>query len=108
METLSSESSVQQEAQQESQQAVSLTDTVRKIVTNYLKTTKNLKQCKLYDMVLSEVEPPLLQALMEHTRYNQSKAAQILGLSRGTTRKKLEKYFGEKYFPQLQDDDLGE
>ena len=59
-----------------------LADTVRRIVTNYLKTTRNLKQSKLYDMVLGEVEPPMLQALMEYTRYKQSKAAQILGLSR--------------------------
>ena len=42
-----------------------------------------------YDLVLSEVEGPLLQAVMEYTRYNQTRAAQMLGLNRGTLRKKL-------------------
>jgi Fis family transcriptional regulator len=43
-------------------------------------------------MVLEEVEPPLLRAVLRHTRNNQSKAARMLGLSRGTLRKKLKQY----------------
>jgi Fis family transcriptional regulator len=46
----------------------------------------------VYDMVLEEVEPPLLRAVLRHTRNNQSKAARMLGLSRGTLRKKLKQY----------------
>ncbi|HET9679287.1 MAG TPA: DNA-binding transcriptional regulator Fis [Gammaproteobacteria bacterium] len=46
----------------------------------------------LYAMVLSEVEPPLLKAVMNHTEGNQSKAAGILGLNRSTLRKKLRQY----------------
>ncbi len=46
----------------------------------------------LYDMVLSEVEAPLLEAVMQKARSNQSKAAQMLGLNRGTLRKKLKQY----------------
>lgn len=46
----------------------------------------------LYDMVLSEVERPLFDAVMRHTRGNQSKAAKILGINRSTLRKKLEQY----------------
>ena len=42
-----------------------------------------------YDRVLAEVEEPLLRAVMEITRYNQSKAARLLGMSRGTLRIKL-------------------
>ena len=44
----------------------------------------------LYDMVISEVERPLLEAVMNHVRGNQSKAAKILGINRSTLRKKLE------------------
>ncbi len=46
----------------------------------------------LYDMVMSEVEPPLLAAVLCHTRGNQSRAAEILGINRSTLRKKIEKY----------------
>lgn len=46
----------------------------------------------LYNMVLSEIEPPLLKAVMGHTQGNQSKAAAILGLNRSTLRKKLRQY----------------
>ena len=46
----------------------------------------------LYDMVLSEVERPLFEAVMRHTRGNQSKAAKLLGINRSTLRKKLEQY----------------
>jgi len=43
----------------------------------------------LYDMVLNEVEGPLLDVVMNQTGGNQSSAAEILGISRGTLRKKL-------------------
>lgn len=46
----------------------------------------------VYELVLNEIELPLLQAVMKYCRYNQSKAAQVLGLNRGTFRKKLEFY----------------
>jgi Fis family transcriptional regulator len=46
----------------------------------------------LYQMVISEVELPLLKSVMDYTRGNQSKAAEILGINRSTLRKKLEKY----------------
>jgi len=43
-------------------------------------------------MVISEVELPLLKAVMNYARGNQSKAAEVLGINRSTLRKKLEKY----------------
>ena len=46
----------------------------------------------LYDMVMSEVEAPLLRSVLVFTNYNQSQSAEILGLNRGTLRKKLRKY----------------
>lgn len=46
----------------------------------------------LYDLVIGEVEEPLFKAVMEHTRGNQSQAAGILGINRGTLRKKLKIY----------------
>lgn len=46
----------------------------------------------LYDLVLHQVEPPMLRAVLEHTDHNQSRAAEMLGLNRGTLRKKLKQY----------------
>ena len=46
----------------------------------------------MYDLVIREVEQPLLETVMAYTRNNQSKAAQLLGLNRGTLRKKLKQY----------------
>ncbi len=46
----------------------------------------------LYQMVMQEVEPPLLAAVLKYTRNNQSKAAEMLNLNRGTLRKKLKQY----------------
>ena len=46
----------------------------------------------LYQLVLSEVERPLFQAVLEYTNGNQSEAAEILGINRGTLRKKLRTY----------------
>ncbi len=46
----------------------------------------------LYDLVLGEVEKPLLKTVMSYSRGNQSKAAGILGINRGTLRKKLKQY----------------
>ena len=46
----------------------------------------------LYDLVIGEVERPLFKAVMDYTRGNQSQAAGILGINRGTLRKKLRTY----------------
>ena len=46
----------------------------------------------LYELVMNEVECPLLKTVMAHVAGNQSKAAAILGINRGTLRKRLEKH----------------
>ena len=46
----------------------------------------------LYDLVLGEVERPLFKVVMDYTHGNQSQAADILGINRGTLRKKLRTY----------------
>ena len=46
----------------------------------------------LYQLVLNEIELPLLEAVLHHTGSNQSKASIMLGLNRGTLRKKLKQY----------------
>jgi len=43
-------------------------------------------------MVLHQVEAPLFKAVLDYTQHNQSHAATMLGLNRGTLRKKLRQH----------------
>jgi Fis family transcriptional regulator len=46
----------------------------------------------LYELVMREVEEPLFRAVLGYAEGNQSRAADILGINRGTLRKKLRHY----------------
>ena len=67
-------------------------------VNDFLVANKGKSVDDLYDRVLQEVEPPLLKLIMEKHRNNQVLTAKILGISRGTVRKKLLRYFGTQHF----------
>lgn len=69
-----------------------LRNSVRVAVENYLGSVEVKQLSDFYDTVLAEVEAPLLEAVMQKVRYNQSKAARLLGLNRGTLRTKLRRY----------------
>lgn len=70
----------------------SLNEHITDSVGQYLKSMNGAAISDMYDMVIAEVEEPLLEAVMQHVKFNQSLAARFLGLSRGTLRKKLERY----------------
>lgn len=70
----------------------SLAEAVDLFVRRYLDEMDGERSTDFYALVLTQVEAPLLQAVMEYTRYNQTRAAQMLGLNRGTLRKKLRQY----------------
>lgn len=72
--------------------AHSLREHAEKTLRRYFTDLKGHDPSDLYEMVLGEIEAPLLTTLMEYTRGNQSRAATILGLNRSTLRKKLRKY----------------
>ncbi|OGV40267.1 MAG: Fis family transcriptional regulator [Legionellales bacterium RIFCSPHIGHO2_12_FULL_42_9] len=75
-----------------------LSQQVVTVVKKYL-TTVNPKDnnLNLYQLIIEEVEAPLFRTVMEMTRYNQSKAARVLGVSRGTLRTKLKRYFDDEF-----------
>jgi Fis family transcriptional regulator len=50
----------------------------------------------LYGLVVSQIEPPLLECVMRHAEGNITRAADMLGLNRATLRKKLKKYRMDK------------
>jgi Fis family transcriptional regulator len=58
----------------------------------YFETLNGHKPAHLYDLVMREVEEPLFKVVMGHVQGNQSRAATILGINRGTLRKKLKEF----------------
>ena len=69
-----------------------LRDSVERALQNYFDNLDGQPVSDVYNMVLSEVEAPLLETVMKYTRDNQTKASTVLGLNRGTLRKKLKQY----------------
>lgn len=69
-----------------------LGDVTAKALRQYLASLNGHRPGDLYDLVISEVERPLLETVMSYTGGNQSEAALILGINRGTLRKKLKAY----------------
>jgi len=70
----------------------SLRDSVTRAVRAYLDELDGQLGSEVYRMVLAEVEAPLLEEIMRYTESNQTRASLMLGLNRGTLRKKLKLY----------------
>ena len=81
----------------ETQSNVSLQNVLKELINDYLVNLEGEKLTNFYEMYLEQVEPPLLEAVMQKTKYNQVRAAKMLGISRGTLRKKLKLHFDDKY-----------
>lgn len=73
-------------------QGIVLKEQVKIALERYFVELDGERVVGLYAMVMAEVEKPLLETVLNHTGGNQSKAAQILGLSRSTLRKKIKQY----------------
>jgi Fis family transcriptional regulator len=69
-----------------------LSQCVKKAVDKYFSQLNGHKAAGLHALVISEVEKPLIEAALDHSGYNQTKAAKVLGLSRSTLRKKMDQY----------------
>jgi Fis family transcriptional regulator len=70
----------------------SLRECVKQALENYFTHLDGHTPANLYDLVLEEIEIPLLEIVMKSVKGNQCKAAVILRISRGTLRKKLKQY----------------
>jgi len=69
-----------------------LSEQVTATLEQYFKDLDGQDTTNLYEMVLQQVEKPLLDYVLEHTENNQTRTAQILGINRNTLRKKMLKY----------------
>jgi Fis family transcriptional regulator len=74
------------------QQESTLRSAVEKSLRRFFQNLEDEPVSDLHQMVMSEVEAPLLEAVMRYTGNNQSKASIMLGLNRGTLRTKLKNY----------------
>lgn len=71
---------------------LSLRDHVDIAMKNYFAHLDDQSPVGVYQMVLSEIEVPLLESVLVFTQGNQTRAAEVLGLNRGTLRKKMKEY----------------
>ncbi|HSX19705.1 MAG TPA: helix-turn-helix domain-containing protein [Gammaproteobacteria bacterium] len=76
----------------DSESGTPLNVAVRHAMQQYFAALDGMQANNLYDLVLAQIEKPLLESVMQHAKQNQSKAASWLGLSRNTLRKLLAKY----------------
>ena len=80
------------EALLEAVNSITLKQAVKDTLRNYFTNIGTEQPVDFYSILLEEIERPLLEVLINHTHYNQVRMAQILGISRGTLRKKLKQY----------------
>lgn len=67
-------------------------DCVRRNLNRYFRDLDGEAPHAIYDMVVRSVEKPMLEVVMKHAGQNQTVAAEMLGISRSTLRKKLAEY----------------
>ncbi len=67
-----------------------LSDAVRRSLERYFKDMDGEKPTAIYDMVLKNVERPLIETVLGHAKGNQTLAAEMLGINRNTLRSKMQ------------------
>ncbi len=65
---------------------------VKEAVENYFRQLDGDEVSGFFNLVMAEVEAPLLETVLAHANGNQSRAAAMLGINRATLRKKLKRY----------------
>lgn len=69
-----------------------IADSVRKSLERYFKDLDGEKPRAIYDMVLKNVEKPMIEAVLNKAEGNQTCAAEMLGINRNTLRKKMQQH----------------
>ncbi len=76
----------------DSEHNIPLRQHVQDTISRYLKDMGNTAPANLYQMLLAEIEPPLIEEILKCTGGNQSRAAAMLGITRNTLRTKMQRY----------------
>jgi Fis family transcriptional regulator len=69
-----------------------ISESVRKSLERYFKDLDGERPRSIYDMVLKNVEKPMLEAVLDKADGNQTIAAEMLGINRNTLRKKIQQH----------------
>jgi Fis family transcriptional regulator len=69
-----------------------LVRSVRRAIEGYFRDLDGERPCGVYEMVISCVERPLIEAVLTRVDGNQTHAAQMLGINRNTLRKKMKNH----------------
>ena len=77
---------------QNSEQPIPLRKHVQNTINRYLQDMGTTEPENLYQMLLAEIEPPLIEEILRCTGGNQSRAADMLGITRNTLRTKMQRY----------------
>lgn len=66
-----------------------IAECVRRSLERYFSDLAGEKPAAIYEMVLAQVEKPMLEVVMREAHGNQTRAAEMLGINRNTLRRKL-------------------
>ncbi|MBT4963289.1 MAG: Fis family transcriptional regulator [Francisellaceae bacterium] len=69
-----------------------IAESITQSMSEYFQHLEGTEVNNIYELVLREVEKPLIKSIMNFANGNQSQAAKWLGLSRNTLRKLIAKY----------------
>jgi len=67
-----------------------LADAVKRSLDRYFKDMDGEKPTSIYDMVLRNIEKPMIETVLGRSEGNLTLAAEMLGITRNTLRKKMQ------------------
>jgi Fis family transcriptional regulator, factor for inversion stimulation protein len=68
-----------------------LADAVRRALERYFKDMDGEKPTAIHEMVLKNVEKPMIETVLRFAEGNQTLAAEMLGINRNTLRSKMQR-----------------
>ncbi|ATE59029.1 helix-turn-helix domain-containing protein [Thauera sinica] len=69
-----------------------IAESVFRTLDQYFRDLDGEKPGAIYDMVIRNVERPMLEFVLQRAKGNQTMAAEMLGINRNTLRRKLTDY----------------
>ncbi len=87
-------------------EGVTFSAQVEQALTAYFQQLEETPPNGLYNLVLTEIEIPLIKTILQHTRFNRLQAAKLLGISRTTFHKKIKDYALEEWIQDVKHRDV--